>query len=78
MNHRIREPRPSGPVITVRRAGKNRRARYVHGLELYHGGQRIGRVVYRAAGNPDVTTHHVKAWVELDDAVELRAVPSVD
>ncbi len=67
MNHRIRDAVPDGPVIRVK---NGRRWRDTNEATLLLNGRRIGRVIYAPDENP-VTTHEVKAWVELDEAVEV-------
>lgn len=71
MNHRIREPNPSGPVIVVQTDGEQREA---NEFELRFRGQPIGRVKFTREGLSVVETHSVHAWVELDDDVEVVAV----
>ena len=68
MNNRIREVNPSGPVIRVQR-GRSRRD--TNEAKLLLNGRQIGRVVYDPVNNPS-NTHEVKAWVELDQSVEVE------
>lgn len=67
MNHRIREQAPVGGVIRVQR-GRSRKD--TNEARLMVGGRQIGRVVYDPPNNP-VTSHEVKAWVELFEGVEV-------
>jgi hypothetical protein len=68
MNHRIREKKPSGPVIVVQHAGVQRES---NDFILMFRGQPIGRVVFPGHPLDAVETHEVRAWVELDDDVEV-------
>lgn len=67
MNERIRREPPGGPVI---RAVSGGRAREANTFRLKVGGRVIGRVKYRRNASP-VKSHFVRAWIELDDAVEV-------
>lgn len=60
MNHRIREKKPSGPVI---RAVRGKKITESNCLKLMFAGKEVGRVIYDPKNNPS-TTHEVKAWVE--------------
>jgi hypothetical protein len=70
MNHRIRERKPSGPVIVAQDdLYGSPRVREADEFDLWFHGEHIGRVVFEPAGLDACETHDVKAWVELDDLV---------
>lgn len=70
MNERIRQRKPGGPVIVAQDdIYGSPRVREANEFELWHHGEKIGRVLFRTAGLDAVETHEVKAWVELDDMV---------
>jgi hypothetical protein len=77
MNHRVREKKPSGPVIVCQDDYSNLdntpRQRESNEFELWHHGEKIGRVVFKPAGLAACKTHDVHAWVELDDLVIVAA-----
>lgn len=76
MNHRIREKKPSGPVIVVQQDGAQRES---NDFVLMFRGQPIGRVVFPGHPLDAVETHEVRAWVELEDdvmVVDAAAVAS--
>lgn len=68
MNECVRQKKPERPVIVFQEDGAQREA---NEFELWFCGQRIGRVVYDAKLLQACDTHEVKAWVELDDDVEV-------
>ena len=70
MNHRIREKKPSGPVIVVQDEAGTTEA---NSFAITVGGEVIGFVEFDSKGCPQVTTHDVKAWVEFNDRVTLHA-----
>lgn len=70
MNEKIREKKPSGPVIVAQDDFSGAvRQRNADEFEFWHGGEKIGRVVFKREGLPECETHEVRAWVELDDTV---------
>ena len=69
MNEKIRERVPSGPVI---RAVRGRSVKESNLLRLMVAGREVGRVVFDPSRSP-VKTHEVKAWIELNGAVEVVA-----
>lgn len=73
MNHRIRDVKPSGPVIRAQ-VGKSRRAKESNCVEIRVWGRVIARVVYDPKSNPS-PTHSVKAWVEVDGNPSVDVVP---
>lgn len=70
MNHRIRQPRPSGPVIVCQSNVGTEEANH---FDLMLNGVKIGSVRYSGRGLKACETHHVRAWVELDDSVTVEA-----
>lgn len=70
MNHRIREKKPSGPVI-VAQDDVFDRVREANEFELWFHGQKLGCVVFKPEGLAACETHEVRAWVELDDLVQI-------
>lgn len=68
MNHRIREPKPKGPVI-VHQSGQLQR--FSNRLKLYVDGRLIGEVRYSPRGNRSIASHSVRAWVELQPCVNV-------
>lgn len=71
MNEHIRKPRPTKPVIRVQDETLTTEANTV---EISVGGVLIGYVVFDPNGLPECDSHHVKAWVEFHDKVELRPI----
>ena len=72
MNHRVRDSKPKGPVIVCQddySLDNTPRQRESNEFEIWHHGEKIGRVVFDPKGLADCKTHDVKAWVELDDIV---------
>lgn len=69
MNHRIREPKPGGPVIAVQ---TGRRVHDTNHVQLVHQGAVIGEVRFEPAGLRAAPHHHVRAFVEIFGDVELR------
>jgi hypothetical protein len=69
MNHRIREPKPSGPVIAVQ-TGK--RVRSTNRVQLVHQGAVIGEVRFEPNGLRSAPSHHVRAFVEIFGDVRLK------
>lgn len=69
MNERIREPKPSGPVIVVQ-TGK--RLRNTNRAQLVVGGVVIGEVRFEEGGLKAAPRHHVRAFVELFEGVEVK------
>jgi len=68
MNHRIRQRRPSGPVIVCQGPGETREANC---FEIRLGEELIGWVKFDRKGLDACETHDVKAWVELVDHVDV-------
>jgi hypothetical protein len=77
MNHRIREKKPRGPVIVAQddfsAIDNTPRQRESNEFELWHHGEKIGRVVFEPKGLGACKTHEVRAWVELDDLVVVAS-----
>lgn len=71
MNHRIRDPKTTGPVIVVQAPEGTREA---NEFEILVFGQPIGRVKFDPKGLKVCETHDVRAWVEFTDDVNLVAV----
>lgn len=69
MNHRIREPKPSGPVIAVQTGKK---VRNTNRVELMHQGQKIGEVKFLESGLRTAVNHRVRAFVEVFGDTRLR------
>ena len=73
MNHRIRQAKPKKPVIVAQDdlmvSGGEPRTRESNEFDLWHHGEKIGRVVFEPKGLAACDTHEVKAWVELIDTV---------
>lgn len=69
MNHRIREPKPSGPVIAVQTGKKLRNTNRV---QFLLDGVVVGEVRFEAAGLRAAPQHQVRAFVELADGVDVR------
>lgn len=69
MNHRIREKVVSGPVIICQNDDGEQRESNC--FEIVAFGQPIGRIVFKSEGLKQCDTHEVRAWVELDDDIEL-------
>lgn len=74
MNHRIRDKKPAGPVIVVQGEEGVREA---NEFSLRIGSVVIGRVVFDPYGLDACNTHEVKAWVELNDHVDVVAEAKV-
>jgi hypothetical protein len=70
MNERIRSKNPKKPVIVCQAEGGTREA---NEFTLRIGDVVIGRVVYSKDGLDVCDTHEVKAWVELNDNVDVVA-----
>ena len=62
MNHRIREPKPSGPVIAVQ---VGRRVRSTNRVQLVHQGVVVGEVRFEPNGLRAAPHHQVRAFVEV-------------
>lgn len=71
MNHRIRDDKPKGPVIVVQAPEGTREG---DDFEIRYYGQPLGRVKFSPNGLTACDTHEVRAWIELDDDVEVVAV----
>ena len=70
MNHRIRDPQNEKPPITLQTDG---RQRFAHRIEVYdRHGDLIAAIDWSKTGNPAVTTHQVRAWVEIGDPAHAR------
>lgn len=69
MNHRIREPKPRGPVIAVQ---SGRSLRNTNRVQIVHAGVVVGEVRFEAKGLKAAPHHHVRAFVELADGVQVR------
>jgi hypothetical protein len=68
MNEKIREKKPSGPVIVVQ-TGK--RLRCTNRARLVVDGKVIGEVRFAARGLSVAPKHHVRAFVELRSDVKV-------
>lgn len=68
MNHRIRQNPPGGPVVVCQAPEDTREA---NEFEIFFRGEPIGRVKFDPAGLAACETHDVKAWIELEDDVEV-------
>jgi len=66
MNERIRQKRPTKPVIVCQAPERIYESNH---FALVIDGRVIGRVVYNRKGLDACETHDVKAWVELCDDV---------
>lgn len=73
MNERIRAKKPTKPVIVAQDDLRGPRVRESNEFELWHHGEKIGRVVFDPKGLDACDTHDVKAWVELDDMVTVTS-----
>ena len=72
MNEQIRKEKPSRPVIVAQDdILGHTQVREANEFELWYKGQKIGRVKYDSAMLAACETHEVKAWVELDDLVQI-------
>lgn len=69
MNHRIREPKPSGPVIAVQ---TGERVKNTNRVEILHQGVVVGEVRFQEKGLRAAHRHHVRAFVELFGEARLR------
>jgi predicted ThiF/HesA family dinucleotide-utilizing enzyme len=69
MNERIRDKRPRGPVIVVQTGKK---LRTTNRAMLVHRGEVIGEVRFEEDGLKAAPLHHVRAFVELADDVDVR------
>jgi hypothetical protein len=78
MNHRIKDKNPKGPVIVAQDDLAGPRVREANEFELWFHGTRIGFVRYVPTGLEACETHDVKAWVELDDLVQIVDPKSMD
>lgn len=79
MNEQIRKAKPSRPVIVAQDDARALQPiRESNEFILWHHGQRIGRVLFRAEGLPACDTHEVHAWVELDDTVVVQDATAVE
>ena len=68
MNHRIREKRPSGPVIVVQSGERFRRLNCV---QLVHDGMVVGELRFRPGGLKGAR-HHVRVALEVPSGVSVR------
>ena len=73
MNHLIRQLEPKGPVIVAQDeiTSDGPRQREANEFELWFHGYKLGRVVFKPEGLAACETHEVRAWVELDDLVQI-------
>ena len=72
MNHRIREKKPSGPVIVCQTERDDvSLSEEGNAFAIYYKGERLGSVIFEPKGLPQCETHDVKAWVEFHDAVDV-------
>lgn len=71
MNERIRQKAPRKPVIVVQ--DETGAPRESNSFDLWHHGDKIGRVVFSPKGLAACKTHDVKAWIELDDLVTISS-----
>lgn len=76
MNHRIRDEKPAGPVIVVQEqlTSDGPSQREADEFEITYHGQPLGRIKFSPKGLVACDTHHVRAWVELEDDVDVVAV----
>lgn len=79
MNHRVRQKRPTKPVIVLQRtvqphrdAPKETQITEANHFEIVVGNRVIGHVVYERKGLPACGTHDAKAWIEFEDDVQIR------
>lgn len=68
MNHRIHDRTDPGPVVNVQRGKRTRSGNVVR---ITKDGKEIGRIKFSRRGLRAVTSHVVRAWVELDDGVRV-------
>jgi hypothetical protein len=73
MNDRIKQRKPNGPVIVAQDDLHEVKTRESNEFELWHHGDKIGRIVFDPKGLKACKTHDVKAWVELDDLVTVSS-----
>lgn len=74
MNHRIREKKPSGPVIVVQEECITMTGNC---FEINVGGMVIGHVVFDPDGLDQCETHDVRAWVEFNERANIRPIGKV-
>ena len=67
VNHRIRQKKPSGPVITAQIGDVILEG---NSVEILHEGKVIARVLYDPMRKPS-KTHHVSAFVETNTKVRV-------
>jgi hypothetical protein len=69
MNHRIAQAKPDGPVIVVETRKKQQEGNRVDIMEK---GKVVASVVFDAGARPS-RTHVVRAWVETNNRVVVKA-----
>ena len=69
MNERIRQKKPTKPVIVCQAPGGEQREANRFNIYLGDGEILLGSVVFEPKGLAECETHEVKAWVELDPRV---------
>lgn len=67
VNHRIKQKKPNGPVIT---AQSGERILEGNTVEIFHDGKVIARVVYDPSRKPS-KTHNVVAFVETNKRIRV-------
>lgn len=71
MNHRIKQKKPRKPVIVCQ---DDETITEANTFELSYDGKVIGHVVFDPSGLDACETHDVKAWVEVNDKVDVHAI----
>lgn len=69
MNERIRQKKPTKPVIVAQAPGGAQAEANRFNIYLGDGEILLGSVVFEPKGLAECETHEVKAWVELDPRV---------
>jgi hypothetical protein len=69
MNERIRQKKPTKPVIVAQAPGGAQTEANRFNIYLGDGEILLGSVVFEPKGLAECETHEVKAWVELDPRV---------
>ena len=69
MNHHIKDPKTTEPVITVMKGGQ---AVYTNKAEIVVDGRVVAVVRYRADGRGSGSRHHhVRAWIETSEHIKV-------
>lgn len=71
MNEAIRDKKPKKPVIVVQEGNNITNSNLVH---ISYQGKHVASVRFNPRGLKDAPKHHVRAWVDVSDECEIKAI----